>query len=106
MSLISLGRAIQTGTRFAKGLGRFDPGLRTIDKFAPPHLRKPLRGLYKAGQAGILGKDLISIAYDYMTAEDSPGNGAPPVFKQYASRKTYKTRHRPTRRYCIKRKLR
>ncbi len=96
MTLTSIGRAIQTGVRISKRLGKYDPGLRTIDKFAPPHLRKPLRGLYKAGQAGILGKDLVSIAYDYMQAPDTPGNAIQtPVFKS-PSRSNFKTRNRRT----------
>ncbi len=103
MTLTSIGRAIQTGVRISKRLGKYDPGLRTIDKFAPPHLRKPLRGLYKAGQAGILGKDLVSIAYDYMQAPDTPGNAIP--FSEFPQTRTVsKTRYRRSigsRRRCI-----
>ncbi len=94
--------AIQTGLKiakiFQKGSERFNPGLRAIDRFAPPHLRTPAKRLYRYGEAGIVP---ISILVNYLKseAEDTPGNGIQTPWIKSPTRKPYKTRFRQSTGY-------
>ncbi len=50
--------------RFAKSTGKYNPALRAIDKYSPPHLRAPLRKAVRYGEAAVAAKgvyDLLNI---------------------------------------------
>ncbi len=112
MVIGSLIKTIHAGYKFYqrtnKIFGKSDPGLRAIDKYAPPHFRRTTRGLYKIGTAALGGKGTYDIYM--MTASDSPGNNVvfPPQIprKPFTTRKPYQTRSRFSvqynRRYRIK----
>ncbi len=109
MTLVGAIKIIQTIHKvskiYNKRISGFDPGLRTIDKFAPPHLRKPLRTLYKIGTAGTIVKGVSDELYNYMSADDSPGNGPiSPYVKPFKTGKLYQTRRRQTIRNCVRRR--
>ncbi len=100
-TVLRIGRTIyQISRNLDRNLARANPGLRAIDKFAPPHLRGRARQLYRYGEASIVP---ISILANYLRndAPDSPGNELQTPFtkrQRFTSRKPYQTRRRRTKR--------
>ncbi len=76
--------------KFAKSTGKYSPGLRAIDKYAPPHYRPSLRKAYKYGEAAVAAKGV----YDLLNIDNT---------KNAIPKKTFRTpAKRQTRNYMVK----
>ncbi len=64
MVLARIGPTIHTAVRLAKSTGRFASGRSVIDRYAPPHLRKPLTKVVSAFEQASAGAGLYQIITD------------------------------------------
>ncbi len=108
---LAVGSAVRGGITLARGLakqaGIRDPGLRFIDKYAPPHLRKPLRKYYKIGTGLVAGKSIYDV-YDDITNQNGslPQKPSPGRFNEKRHRRFRNTSRRYKYDYCYPRRKR
>ncbi len=80
--------------RYGKSAGKFTSGQSTFIRHFPPAHRRTVGTILKGFSTVTTGGIISDVIKDYMSADDTPGNGSPIPFNGSSTNKQNKTRGR------------